>query len=66
MTDQPAAAAAERPAAAHQQPHLRQAQPSYGQPPSPCPQQDEKTWATLVHLAPFLAAVVGIAASSAR
>ena len=23
-------------------------------------QQDEKTWATLVHLAPFLAAVVGI------
>ena len=26
----------------------------------PMSQQDEKTWATLVHLAPFLAAVVGI------
>jgi uncharacterized Tic20 family protein len=35
-------------------------QPSYGSPQQPMSPQDEKTWATLVHLAPFLAAAVGI------
>ena len=40
----------------HQQPP----QQGYGVAPRPMSQQDEKTWATLVHLAPFLAAVVGI------
>ena len=32
----------------------------YGAAPRPMSQQDEKTWATLVHLAPFVAAFVGI------
>ena len=35
-------------------------QPAYAAAPQPLSQQDEKTWATLVHLAPFLAAIVGI------
>jgi uncharacterized Tic20 family protein len=35
-------------------------QQTYGVAPRPLSQQDEKTWATLVHLAPFLAAMVGI------
>lgn len=48
MTDQP-----------QNVPPQPQQQP-YGAPPQPMSQQDEKTWATLVHLAPFLAAVVGI------
>src|SRR5689334_10089422 len=51
MTDQPQP----------QQPHIPPPQqPSYGSAPNPMSQQDEKTWATLVHLAPFLAAAVGI------
>jgi uncharacterized Tic20 family protein len=33
---------------------------SYGVGPRPMSPQDEKTWATLVHLAPFVAAFVGI------
>ncbi|WP_241668164.1 DUF4870 domain-containing protein [Pedococcus bigeumensis] len=32
----------------------------YGAGPHPMSPQDEKTWATLVHLAPFVAAFVGI------
>lgn len=35
-------------------------QPGYGVAPQPMTQQDEKTWATLVHLAPFAAAFVGL------
>jgi uncharacterized Tic20 family protein len=38
----------------------QQPQPAYGSAAQPLSQQDEKTWATLVHLAPFLAAAVGI------
>ena len=38
----------------------QQPQPAYGSAAQPLSQQDEKTWATLVHLAPFLAAMVGI------
>ena len=41
-------------------PQPQQPPPGYGVAPQPMSQQDEKTWATLVHLAPFLAAVVGI------
>ena len=41
-------------------PNVPPQQPSYGSAPNPMSQQDEKTWATLVHLAPFLAAAVGI------
>jgi uncharacterized Tic20 family protein len=33
---------------------------SYGAGPRPLSPQDEKTWATLVHIAPFVAAFVGI------
>lgn len=60
MTDQPQP---------HQQPNIPpqqqpnvppQPQQGYGVAPQPMSQQDEKTWATLVHLAPFLAAIVGI------
>ena len=40
--------------------YQQQQQPSYAGSARPMSQQDEKTWATLVHLAPFLAAVVGI------
>jgi uncharacterized Tic20 family protein len=40
--------------------HAGPQQPSYAGPQQPMSQQDEKTWATLVHLAPFLAAMVGI------
>ena len=47
MTDQP-------------QPNVPPEQPSYGSPQPPMSPQDEKTWATLVHLAPVLAAMVGI------
>ena len=52
MTDQPQP----------QQPNIppQPQQPHYGAAPQPMSQQDEKTWATLVHIAPFLAAVVGI------
>lgn len=35
-------------------------QPGYGIAPQPLAPQDEKTWATLVHLAPFAAAFVGL------
>ncbi|WP_235530790.1 DUF4870 domain-containing protein [Phycicoccus sp. Root563] len=34
--------------------------PVYGSGPKPMSQQDEKTWATLAHLAPFAAALVGL------
>jgi uncharacterized Tic20 family protein len=34
--------------------------PSYAAAPRPMSPQDEKTWATLVHLAPFAAAIVGL------
>lgn len=51
MTDQP------------QQPNLppqQPPQPGYATGAQPMSQQDEKTWATLVHLAPFVAAIIGI------
>jgi uncharacterized Tic20 family protein len=38
----------------------QQPQPAYGSAAQPLSQQDEKTWSPLVHLAPFLAAAVGI------
>ena len=42
-------------------PQPQQPPQGYGvAPQQPMSQQDEKTWATLVHIAPFLAAVVGI------
>jgi uncharacterized protein len=44
----------------YQQPQHQQQPPSYAESARPMSQQDEKTWATLVHLAPFLAALVGI------
>ena len=53
MTDQPQQPQPNVPP----QPHPQQ---NYGVAPHPMSQQDEKTWATLVHLAPFLAAMVGI------
>ena len=53
MTDQPQPPQPNVPP--QPQPH-----PGYGTPQAPMSQQDEKTWATLVHLAPFLAAIVGI------
>jgi uncharacterized Tic20 family protein len=43
----------------YQQPQYQPPQDAAGT-PRPMSQQDEKTWATLVHLAPFAAAVVGI------
>ena len=54
MTEQPE----QQPPVPPQQPNVPP--PAYGSAPRPLSQQDEKTWATLVHLAPFLAAVVGI------
>lgn len=53
MTDQPQPQSNVPP----EQPHPPQGYAAAHQPMS---QQDEKTWATLVHLAPFLAAMVGI------
>ncbi|SDP12234.1 hypothetical protein SAMN04489867_1479 [Pedococcus dokdonensis] len=53
MTEQPQQPQPEQP----QQP---QPQPAYAPGPQPMSQQDEKTWATLVHLAPFVAAIIGI------
>ena len=53
MTDQPQPQTNVPP----EQPHPPQGYAAAHQPMS---QQDEKTWATLVHLAPFLAAMVGI------
>jgi uncharacterized Tic20 family protein len=44
------------------QPHYQppvQPPPAYGVAPRPMSPQDEKTWATLVHIAPFVAAMVG-------
>ena len=62
MTDQPQPqqpqVPPQQPVPPHQ-PHVPPP-PSYAGPQQPMSQQDEKTWATLVHLAPFLAAMVGI------
>lgn len=38
----------------------QQPQPGYGAAPQPMSPQDEKTWATLVHLSPFVSALVGM------
>ena len=59
MTDQPQQPQPNIPPPPHP-PQPQQPPPGYGVAPQPMSQQDEKTWATLVHLAPFLAAVVGI------
>ena len=59
MTDQPQQPQQDLPPQAqpgYQTPHPE----SYGAAPHPMSPQDEKTWATLVHLAPFVAAFVGI------
>ena len=66
MTDQPQPQQPQVPPQQPQQPPVPPHQPhvppppSYAGPQQPMSQQDEKTWATLVHLAPFLAAAVGI------
>ena len=65
MTDQPQPQQPNVPP----QPELtsrRQQPQTYGAPQQPMSQQDEKTWATLVHLAPFLAAAPWASRSSAR
>ena len=59
MSDQPQQPQSNIPPPPHP-PQPQQPPPGYGVAPQPMSQQDEKTWATLVHLAPFLAAVVGI------
>ena len=59
MSDQPQQPQSNIPPPPHP-PQPQQPPPGYGVGPQPMSQQDEKTWATLVHLAPFLAAVVGI------
>ena len=59
MTDQPQPQQPQQPPVPQHQPHVPPP-PSYAGPQQPMSQQDEKTWATLVHLAPFLAAMVGI------
>jgi len=59
MSDQPQQPQPNIPPPPHP-PQPQQPPPGYGVAPQPMSQQDEKTWATLVHLAPFLAAVVGI------
>jgi len=61
MTDQPQQPP-QQPVPPHQPnvPPPPHQQPAYAAAPQPLSQQDEKTWATLVHLAPFLAAIVGI------
>jgi uncharacterized Tic20 family protein len=42
------------------QPQQPEPKPGYGSPQRPMSPQDEKTWATLVHLSPFASAVVGM------
>ena len=58
MTDQPQQPPSNIPPPPQQPP--QQPPQGYGVAPQPMSQQDEKTWATLVHLAPFVAALVGI------
>lgn len=62
MTEQPQPDVPPQPPQQPSQQPQPQPQPpqGYGTTPTPMSQQDEKTWATLVHLAPFVAAVVGI------
>ncbi len=55
MTDQP-----QQPQPNIPPPPQQPQQPSYGAAAQPLSQHDEKTWATLVHIAPFLAAAVGL------